>query len=269
MADRANAMSMSTRALDAPDAAQCSGKKPCRALDAPGVAPTDGCELPPPRIRRGVSVSAALSELGSVFRTRPDALPENRKAALFLKSESAQQIDEFISHSWGSSGLQKYLTLLLHESAGWAILSSLLAALSTVCFQHLVCELPGNSLTYEGFEPLFRVPQVLGGWEFMAATLAGAVALFAVPALLRRKLYFVDCLCIHQTDLELKLQGIRHLGGFVAMSRSLTVLWDEQYFSRLWCVYELAVFKSTHPDRPVRLLPLRLSIALSVIMPPC
>ena len=35
-----------------------------------------------------------------------------------------------------------------------------------------------------------------------------------------------------------------------------------RYFSRLWCVYELAIFRALRPCAPVRIMPLRLSMAL-------
>jgi len=49
--------------------------------------------------------------------------------------------------------------------------------------------------------------------------------------------------CIHQTDLEKKKRGIDGLGGFLARSRYMVLLWDRSYFTRLWCVLELAAMR--------------------------
>ena len=81
-----------------------------------------------------------------------------------------------------------------------------------------------------------------------------------------RKFYFLDCLCIHQTDIKRKIEGIRHLAGFVAMSKTIYIMWDDIYFTRLWCVYEVAVFKAANPNAPMRIIPLRLSVAIIILV---
>eukprot|EP00415_Alexandrium_ostenfeldii_P002437 UN2437 len=53
---------------------------------------------------------------------------------------------------------------------------------------------------------------------------------------------FLDVACICQTDDRLKDAGIKALRGFLMRSRELHVMWSPEYFSRLWCVYELAAF---------------------------
>ena len=221
---------------------------------------------PPRRIRRGASVASALSKYGQIFTTNPDKLPYEQRARLFGRSEVVEQIDAFVSHSWGSPGYMKYMTLLLEEAAPYAIVTNCLASLLAAFFQGHVYEISfGTTRMTYGFEPFFTLLQVWSPWIWFAGIAAGYVTFLVVPALKRRRFYFVDGLCISQTDPTLKLQGIRHLGGFVALSRSLLVMWDEQYLSRLWCVYELAVFRAVHPHRPVRLLPMRLSIAVAII----
>ena len=116
-------------------------------------------QLPPSHIRRGVSVAQALKGFGSVFRTRPDTLGDRDKAALYQRSEQAEHIDAFLSHSWGSPGLQKYLCLVLAEGGVWAVLANLCLCVSTVVFQSFVWErhaamvrLPAHRLlvTHEG-----------------------------------------------------------------------------------------------------------------------
>ena len=100
--------------------------------------------------------------------------------------------------------------------------------------------------------------------EYVAGLIAATASVFVWLAAQRRRSYFVDAACIHQTNQALKTQGIRHLAGFVAMSSQLVVLWDEHYFSRLWCVYELAMYRAIHPNRPVTFLPLRSAVLFGV-----
>jgi hypothetical protein len=59
---------------------------------------------------------------------------------------------------------------------------------------------------------------------------------------LHRETVFLDKSCIHQTDPDRKQEGIRHVGGFVSQSSSMFVPWDDNYFERLWCTYEVAAF---------------------------
>ena len=70
---------------------------------------------------------------------------------------------------------------------------------------------------------------------------------------------FLDKLCIHQTDLDLKAAGIKNLGGFLDNSSSMLVLWGEDYFDRLWCNYELAVYIHLHGSSAVEMMPIKLA----------
>ncbi|OLP88959.1 hypothetical protein AK812_SmicGene29629 [Symbiodinium microadriaticum] len=53
---------------------------------------------------------------------------------------------------------------------------------------------------------------------------------------------WIDRLCIHQTDLDLKAEQIKSVPTFVARSSRMLVLCDGSYFERLWCNLELATF---------------------------
>ena len=52
-------------------------------------------------------------------------------------------------------------------------------------------------------------------------------------ALLHPGWFFLDKMCIHQTNMPLKQQGIDGLGTFVKHSEKLLVLWSRRYFTRL------------------------------------
>ena len=70
---------------------------------------------------------------------------------------------------------------------------------------------------------------------------------------------WVDKLCIHQTDLDLKSKQIAALPVFVAHASRMLILWDETYFERLWCNLELATFVHCGGIQNVDLLPLWLA----------
>ena len=95
---------------------------------------------------------------------------------------------------------------------------------------------------------------------------------FESVGLLPRNWVFLDKLCIHQTDDSIKTQGIRALGLFLRHSRKMLVLWSPEYFSRLWCCFELASFLDTmREDRDGRndviFLPIQVGTVLFWITP--
>ena len=54
---------------------------------------------------------------------------------------------------------------------------------------------------------------------------------------------FLDKVCIDQVDDTRKAAGIASLGAFLGSAENFVVLFSPDYFSRLWCCYELAAFR--------------------------
>ncbi|GMH46918.1 hypothetical protein TrLO_g2537 [Triparma laevis f. longispina] len=225
--------------------------------------------LPSSKLRRGVPFPNVIRDFGRVFRVHPNSLDTEAKTALYESSVPTEdnKIDVFISHSWSSPGYQKYFSLLVHECGKASIFASCSAGVLTFFFQKFFYKLP-FTVVKGAFDPIFQVHQESQPWEFLVSFIVGILTLLFYPVLQTNKLFFIDCMVIHQTDLDLKMAGIKALGGFVALSKDLYVMWDSEYFLRLWCVYELAVFKAIHPDEHnIRLLPLRQSVAIFLLIP--
>jgi len=70
------------------------------------------------------------------------------------------------------------------------------------------------------------------------------------------KTAFLDKLCIHQTDIVKKLKGINAIGAYLIRTKGLTILWDPTYFTRLWCVFEVAVFLRLNPYGTIDFVPI-------------
>ena len=59
---------------------------------------------------------------------------------------------------------------------------------------------------------------------------------------------FLDKLSISQHDETLKTKGVQSIGLFIRRSRKVMVLWSPEYFSRLWCCFEIAALLKTVED---------------------
>eukprot|EP00929_Paragymnodinium_shiwhaense_P117957 TRINITY_DN8944_c2_g1_i1.p1 TRINITY_DN8944_c2_g1~~TRINITY_DN8944_c2_g1_i1.p1 ORF type:complete len:611 (-),score=68.43 TRINITY_DN8944_c2_g1_i1:242-2002(-) len=148
-------------------------------------------------------------------------------------SKPVDEVDVFLSHDWGTGRLHKTVGLCFFFNRWTAFVAS------------CVCAVP---LAYLGSSP--SLPVIRGE----VAKLVCPIIYFAVYAFGQRLSLtcrkpsdvFLDKLCIHQTDEELKTAGILGLAGFLRASRQLVILWSPRYFSRLWCMYELVAWCYLH-----------------------
>jgi len=76
---------------------------------------------------------------------------------------------------------------------------------------------------------------------------------------LGREGWWLDKLCIHQSDEALKGEAIRAVPSFLGRSDRLVVLSSERYFERLWCCFELATFLAERSVEHVDIVPLWLA----------
>jgi len=99
------------------------------------------------------------------------------------------------------------------------------------------------------------------GWNgtvplYLGCTIAGPLFMLAIgllwpmlPRVLQRNSrIFLDVLCINQTNQELMEAGIYSLAGFTNKSKTLLVLWANNYFERKWCIFELASGTRRHQN---------------------
>ena len=126
----------------------------------------------------------------------------------------------FISHDWQSSRWLKFLTLLWIFNLRGATITSLVFALVWGSLMGLGLVPPA---IWTLFIPWFVFFFVLCFWQRLRGLIRSPVVVF------------MDKLCISQDNLELKAKGIQGLGAFLDCSKTLTILWSPQYFTRLWC----------------------------------
>uniref|UniRef100_A0A7S0A022 Uncharacterized protein n=1 Tax=Pyrodinium bahamense TaxID=73915 RepID=A0A7S0A022_9DINO len=105
-----------------------------------------------------------------------------------------------------------------------------------------------------------------GMWCTLIGPAVGLMFIFSSPAFPRfcghDPVVFLDVACICQTDDTLKAAGIHALGGLLRRSRELHIMWSPEYFSRLWCVYELAAFLRINAGGGIRFRPIFIEVAI-------
>jgi len=163
-------------------------------------------------------------------------------------SKLVERLHVFISHDWATQRVYKFFALCFIFNSRAAMWSSALVAILVSVFTISYPELLPSSLLG------LTVSEVIGGktYDFQRSCwivlLAPCTFVFIfmkwqrVRSLLLRGpvMAFVDRLCIDQSNQVKKDQGIRALAGVLRYSRRLLILWSPQYFTRLWCAYELA-----------------------------
>eukprot|EP00930_Biecheleria_cincta_P026606 TRINITY_DN18733_c0_g1_i1.p1 TRINITY_DN18733_c0_g1~~TRINITY_DN18733_c0_g1_i1.p1 ORF type:complete len:546 (+),score=51.86 TRINITY_DN18733_c0_g1_i1:43-1638(+) len=201
-------------------------------------------------VLRGVPTHRILSGFGYSLRYRPTVLDTAGKHANYSKSMPADKLHYFLSHAWYHPGLGKYIALMGYFRRHGLLVSSLL--LSIICFVlELIGVLPAY-LSYKTELIVWAGVIRLGAWS---STLVPPLALFiyfstaAVPFYCRMDpLLVLDQVCIQQADDEQKRKGIESIGGFLNKSECLMILWGEEYFKRLWCVFEVACYLFIHGE---------------------
>ncbi|CAE7445703.1 unnamed protein product [Symbiodinium sp. CCMP2592] len=174
-----------------------------------------------PEIVRGIPVCQALQHTPRMW-ARGDL------DALHVYSRATLELDEFWSHSWRTPGWLKYISILvLHNSFPAFVVGTLLASASfALCAADIL-----PMWSSDRFEAT--------GWSVLTGTLSYYLTLLLWR---RGKLAFLDVACINQVDDQLKTEGLVSMGAILKRSKSLLVLWDSSYTSRLWCMFEMAAF---------------------------
>ena len=136
---------------------------------------------------------------------------KGRLNRLHRHSEMVTILDEFWSHSWLVHPLTKYLSVLFLNNGLPAFVAGTACAVLTF------------SLYATGLLPWKRL-----------CTPSGVVGYYLTLLLWRRKKrVFLDVACVNQHDPQLKMEALVSIGAFLKRSRSLLVLWDATFVSRL------------------------------------
>ena len=164
---------------------------------------------------------------------------------LWETSTEAQGFDFFVSHAWGTPGYQKFLSLLLstcwhYAIAGWLLGAILLMILYSFHVLPQFLLIRSSTVGYE-------VDISCGPWIFLVTFVSAICGLFCAPYIAscycRTSSCFYDAACVNQVDPIQRERGIYGIGGFLAISQQLLILWSPPYLSRLWCVSWLQIMR--------------------------
>ncbi|EER07363.1 hypothetical protein Pmar_PMAR020528 [Perkinsus marinus ATCC 50983] len=149
-------------------------------------------------------------------------------------SHPVSHLDLFISHSWAANAFWKHLSLV---TAYYIYIAYIALLILSISLSIMVYFLPSRREFVAFYVEIGGLMVVCFGVAFG----------YIFPRLFRKdQVVFLDKCCISQTDIELKNIGIHHISSFLSRSDGLVILWSTDYFSRLWCVFELASFLRTH-----------------------
>ncbi|OLQ12007.1 hypothetical protein AK812_SmicGene4093 [Symbiodinium microadriaticum] len=195
-----------------------------------------------PELIQGVPLSVCLSGWGKFWAATtpaPVAKRLSRRTAFY---------DTFLSHDWRTPRWLKFIALVVIFNSRAAALASAIVSLA-VGVLRATGVLPDELWTVIFGYATFYIFLLV--WQRIR------------DFVLRPQIVFLDKLCIDQHDERLKEKGIMGLAGFLDNTRKLTVLWSPQYFSRLWCTYELATFlRNPDQHKPLEVMPVRMCYLL-------
>ncbi|CAE7361421.1 unnamed protein product [Symbiodinium natans] len=155
----------------------------------------------------------------------------------FTLSDVTHKLHVFISYNWAMPQWLKFLALAFHFNHKAASVAAALAYILAVLLVML------HAKAHEGVDDLYFRSHVGTGvcvvtyWLFLLCWHDVKALCFR-----RGKRVFLDRCCIHQTDEELKQQGIENLDIFLQLSDQMLVVYSELYTKKLWTMYELATF---------------------------
>ena len=195
---------------------------------------------------RGITLSSLLGGFGRLFADGGKAARDDPHGT-YATSHPVDSLGYFVSHSWRSPRLVKYLAMLLffnRRDAATAMLCAVaFAAVPIILHYESLPEWASfvGPNTYSDFEQV-RIATVCTSFGYLAF-FGGLYGAHRVRQAVTKPVEcFLDVACIRQDSDDARAQGIASLGALLDRSERMLVLLDKEYFTRLWCVFELAAF---------------------------
>lgn len=187
-------------------------------------------EVTVPEVLRVTEACQAFEHFAAALRP---ACHEN----FFYKSQQAESIGTFWSHSWHGNQWKKILTLMTFYNGTAAIALGFVAALVMMLFFSFDL-LPGF---YRGYYDI-----QWSTWCLLSALLVSSGTLLLWRP---KNQVFLDRICINQANKNMKTEAILSLAGLLRKSDTMLILWDPSWTTRLWCLFELSAFLKSSTTR--------------------
>ena len=197
---------------------------------------------------RAIPLAAAL-EL-NLWLTKPSFFGHRVTGTNYDKSIAVPRASYFISHAWNDDSEHKVemlqYFLCVHDLLGRAgITLTILALFFFPLGLAIASEVPG----FPAWLPsiiLWGVLFLLMLWVWLATTCSSGVPVKARPWSWSRQTLWLDKCCINQATPETVQSGVSRFDYFLGCCDGMVAFVSPAYFSRLWCVYELAMFCRKH-----------------------
>ena len=211
---------------------------PPQAKDAPGsewVHPHHGTPL-----------ASALSL--RLWTTRPSFFGRRVEGTQWHLSRKAHRVDWFVSHSWRDDGARKvaklrelcFLQVFMARLVVVGLLLTLILGVCGLAIEEVAPAFPWWTL----FASAGTVVATLLTWAVLSV--ASIVPSRLAPWATSSVLLWIDKCCINQETPETIKAGVDGFGRFLDSSDGMIAFVSRSYFSRIWCVYELASFCKKH-----------------------
>lgn len=244
-----------------------------------------------PNLLRGVETDTILEGLGYWWRCSEPWNDTNaihaseewqsRASRMYARSRAVPSLSRFLSHSWRANRKVKVAALFFFFNGDAALAAAWLAAMVAAVLQtcdavptwvygarneFLNALVPGGPekidlSLYAAVTFAMTYVLVLLTWHSFCGLVRRALAWFGCARLQVHNAAFLDKLCIHQWCESTKTLGIHSLGAYVMSSRKFTILWDPTYFTRLWCVFETAIYCKLCPEGEIEIVPIAIYCA--------
>ena len=166
------------------------------------------------------------NSISKYFQASPD------RTARYDSLERVSQVDFLISHSWSCPSWMKRLALCHCLNLNLAIGSCGIAFLLAIVILVLHA---GSIRAVAQQDPALRYCLSLL-WPFFVF-----LGTYLFGHLLHPRRFWIDQVCVHPSDAEVKSRTLQAIPAFVAQSNQMLVIWDDTYWQRLWCSYEVAI----------------------------
>eukprot|EP00435_Cladocopium_sp_Y103_P054017 s338_g17.t1 len=219
---------------------------------------------------RGVTMRDTLKGGGCMWYTSPSKLTLKQCENRWARSTPCESYDIFLSHTWMTQGVGKYLAISLQS--GWSVAICFWAfgvALTVMLCIWQVLPVPAETPVKIAGQHVVTLPTA--PWTIISSMtflILGFLVAPYLPLLGRASdTCFLDVACVCQSDRELTERAVYGLGGFLVRAHELRVLWSPPYLTRLWCVFELAAYRPANPSGKISFRPISMELSVLIGVP--